>query len=395
MRYFIDSGSDDVLYEEIGVIGALSSKRKDKSILFFVDHQPNSEPPSLDTGAFAVAPVSPAEDNMKEFVKHKCLKLWMPLPNIEEIISMKAVITPDMADNEFQRRLSLVGCMPRLILASDFDDIEGELNLRITNFDISSFIRSSMFNLGIIPRGAVSLSWWIVRVSGQDNLKLPLKISWGSEFIRERVLENQAKKDINILKEISCSMMTNPHADERPTGYFERWCVYSLAAGKELQPKIGDLNSEVVKLNAHNVVVRSTLPTLNELTDNINRVYYCAGVNNPSYDAAVLYRPTAGGELQLLLIQVTIGKTHKDFPTEEKLEDNFTEEKLEDNSTGTKREDFSDKAHIVTAAKRESVPVRFIFIVPGSNYFRLSDKQKLIQNLPGCSIEVCEWSPCV
>jgi hypothetical protein len=332
---------------------------------------------------------------MKEFVKHKCLKLWMPLPKLNEIMAMKAVITPDMTHNEFQRKLSLVGRIPRLIFSTHFDDVESDLTRRITNFNISTFIGSAMFDLGIIPLGAVGLSWWIVHVSGQENLKPPLKISWGSESIRDRVLEKQAKMDISVLKDISCSMIKNPPADERPTGYYERWCIYSLAAGKELRPKIGDVDTESVKLNVHNLVVRSTLPNFTELTNNINRVYYCAGVNNPSYDAAVLYRPTAGGELQLLLIQVTIGKTHKDFPTEEKPEDNFTEEKLEDNSTGTKREDFSDKAHIVTAAKRESVPVRFIFIVPGSNYFRLSDKQKLIQNLPGCSIEVCEWSPCV
>ena len=45
---------------------------------------------------------------MKEFVKHKCLKLWMPLPKLNEIMAMKAVITPDMTHNEFQRKLSLV-----------------------------------------------------------------------------------------------------------------------------------------------------------------------------------------------------------------------------------------------------------------------------------------------
>jgi hypothetical protein len=35
---------------------------------------------------------------MKEFVKHKCLELWMPLPTLQEIIAMKGVIAPDMKD---------------------------------------------------------------------------------------------------------------------------------------------------------------------------------------------------------------------------------------------------------------------------------------------------------
>ena len=363
MRYFIDSGSDDVLSEEIGVIGSLSSKRKDKSVLFFVDHQPNSEPPSLDTGAFAVAPVSPAQANMKEFSKHKCRELWMPLPKLEEMIAMKTVIAPDMQDDDFQKRLNLVGCMPRLIFASDFRNVKVKLNTRILEFDVNSFITSSMFTRGLIPRDHDGLSWWIVRVSGQENLEYPLTISWGSDFIRDRVLETQASKDINILREASCSMLKSPFADMRPSGYYEKWCVYSLAAGKVLNSKTGDIKSEIVKLEAHKVIVRSTTPAFKELSDHINQIYYCAGVNNPTYDAAVLYRPNANGKSQLLLIQVTIGKTHGDFP---------------------------ESSPIVKEAKQQDVPVRYIFIVPSSNYLRLTKKQKLKQ-----SIEVCEWNPCL
>ncbi len=65
----------------------------------------------------------------------------------------------------------------------------------------------------------------------------------------------------------------------------------------------------------------------------------------------------------LLLIQVTIGKTHYDFP---------------------------ESSPIIKEAKQQDVPVTYIFIVPSSNYLRLTKKQKLKQ-----SIEVCEWDPCL
>jgi hypothetical protein len=64
----------------------------------------------------------------------------------------------------------------------------------------------------------------------------------------------------------------------------------------------------------------------------------------------------------MLLLQVTIGKTHRDFP---------------------------ENSRVIKEARRKGVRVRYIFIVPNSNYIRLSDKQKLKQ-----SIEMCEWNPC-
>ena len=111
LRYFIDSGSDDVQYEKLHSLRGLVDKRDDPSVLLFHDHQANTEPPLLDTGAFTVAPVSPAQANIKEFSKHKCRELWMPLPKLEEMIAMKTVIAPDMQDDDFQKRLNLVGCV--------------------------------------------------------------------------------------------------------------------------------------------------------------------------------------------------------------------------------------------------------------------------------------------
>ena len=69
-----------------------------------------------------------------------------------------------------------------------------------------------MFNEGILPleKDSGGLSWWIVHVSGQDNLAIPLKISWASAYVMNQVLENQASKDINKLKEVSCLMLKSP-----------------------------------------------------------------------------------------------------------------------------------------------------------------------------------------
>ena len=68
-RYFIDSGADDAQVEKLSD-GILEDKRFDRSVLFFHDHQPGREPPIIDSGAFTVAPVSPAIVNLKEYSKH-------------------------------------------------------------------------------------------------------------------------------------------------------------------------------------------------------------------------------------------------------------------------------------------------------------------------------------
>ena len=121
-RYFIDSGADDVQVEDVLIGIKLRAMRFDPSVLFFHDHQPGAEPPIIDSGAFTVAPVSPAIVNLKEYSKHVCLELWMPLPKFEEVLAIKSVIRPSMSNDELQRRCDLVGPILRQVFTPNFDN---------------------------------------------------------------------------------------------------------------------------------------------------------------------------------------------------------------------------------------------------------------------------------
>src|SRR5690349_1428301 len=98
-----------------------------------------TEPPILDSGAFTVAAVSPYISNSKEYSKHKCMKIWLPLPSLEEIRGMKEIIAPNMSDEELDRRISFVGRHIRNIFSPNFDATLEELNERIESFDVHKF----------------------------------------------------------------------------------------------------------------------------------------------------------------------------------------------------------------------------------------------------------------
>ena len=231
-----------------------------------------------------------------------------------------------------------------------------------------------MFNLGLLPKDSdhtKGLSWWIVHVGGPDDLsRKGLKLCWASDYVKSRVLAIQAKKNINVLKEISCGRLKNPPEGEKPSGYYERWCVHSLAAGAEMKPMIGDTPAEAVKLPVSEIIEMSYVPKLHELRKHSGIVHYCAGVNTSSYDAAV-YCARKDGTPQLLLLQVTTAKTHGDYGKSPVI---LVEAKKESKKTG--------------------LQIRFIFIVPHKKKFILSKSLKKRQN-EEVKIEVCEWNPCV
>ena len=121
-RYFIDSGTDDAQVEDVLTIGGLRGMSDNPAVLLFHDHQPGREPPIIDPGAFTVAAVSPAIVNLKEYSKHDCLELWMPLPKFEEVLAIKSVIRPSMSNEELERRYGLVGPILRQVFTPNFDN---------------------------------------------------------------------------------------------------------------------------------------------------------------------------------------------------------------------------------------------------------------------------------
>ena len=193
-RYFFEPGKDDVWRESVSLGKELERLRVDPSLLLFHDHLARIEPPLLDAGAFTVAAVSPDVINYKEYVKHKCMKIWLPLPSQEEIRGMKQVINPNMSDEELDERISKVGRNVRLIFGPNFQETLEELNRKIESFDVSSFLKSRMSYEAMLPSDKNGLSWWVVNVDASSDLQRPGNIFWASKYIEHEVLSSLRQK---------------------------------------------------------------------------------------------------------------------------------------------------------------------------------------------------------
>ena len=209
-RYYFEPGNDDVWKEHVKLGAELVKLQEDTSVLLFHDHEQKKEPPILDNGAFTVAAVSPDTSNCKEYSKHKCLELWLPLQSIDEIRGMRDIIKPFINDEELNKRISYVGRNVRNIFAPNFQKVLVKLDERILEFDLDKFITSEMFTRAMIPNSISGLSWWVVHVDASPDLESYGKIDWASDYVRDAVLSNTHSKDLHQLRSICCSMLKSP-----------------------------------------------------------------------------------------------------------------------------------------------------------------------------------------
>ena len=388
-RYYIDVGSDDAMREPVLPGGKLLGLRSDHKILLFHDHQPNAEPPLIDGGVFTVAPVSPDNGNKKEYSKHRCLELWMPLPSFHELKAMRSKLYPTMTGEEFRRRFDLVGRIPRHIFSPDFANVELQLENKIIAFGVKDFIASEMFLSGFIPQADFrGLSWWVVHVDVKHPLNRKVIIDWASPYVKNKVLEKQSRESVEVLREVSCQLLKNPPMEERPTGYYERWCVHSIAASKALQPcdANGVSTGTITFPSQSKVVLCSTVPSLETMLGSCGTVFYAGGVN-PAFDAAAVYKGLDGTEpAQLLLFQVTIDKRHRDMK-----DYSDPASRVEESTSHEKDLIVPSYPRIAQSARAQGMQVRFIFIVPSALRFRLTK----LQNSRPIPVEICEWNPCL
>ena len=388
-RYFFDPKKDDAVREDVALVGTeLRRKRNDINVICFHDHLPDTEPPQIDAGSFVVAPVSPNLKNFHEFQKHDCMDLFMPLPTAEDIRVMRAILWDQYDDKEIkpgkyvseedvEKRLEIFGPIPRLIFRN-FSRAKHQLKSKITGFDVEKASRTMLMD-AIIPQDKSGLSWWILNVDSSD-LEEPTSIDWASDHIRKRVLNEYAKSHLISLEKAIAKSLHNPLAVEVVTSMFEHWSIMSIAGGRKLEPtemkvdkkEILESKSQVIQLEAHDVVRTIDHPSLQVLEEKKDTVFYSTKPNAKAYDASFL---TSSNEL--VLIQSTIGKTHSI--------------KIKAPDGGT---------NIVEEAVKAKMKVRFVFVVPSKRNFKVG--VTLLEATEGIfpkteqekvSIEVAELSP--
>ena len=239
-RFLFDFDSDgkwSCLQEPINHF-SLERHRDRTDVILLHDHLAGFEPPQFTDGAFTVAPVSPEENNYNQFVKHECLKLYIPLPSLKEIELMRDFYRPELTNDEMNKRLMTVGRIPRYLFAINFEQVELDLESKIISFDVEKFVSSTLFTSAILPKEKQGLSWWIVHADVNAVADLaPSRIIWASEYVRNEVLSSAARRNLKSLEHFVVEILQNCTIIEPPTGSFEYWSIYSIAASREIFPK--------------------------------------------------------------------------------------------------------------------------------------------------------------
>jgi hypothetical protein len=228
-RYYFDG---DHVQSESLTDTKLERMRTDRSVLLLHDHQPRKEP-LTDNGAFTVAPVSSNPINYKEFRKHDVMRLYMLLPTKPELLAMNS-IEPNLTPTELIRRISLYGPIPHSIFRRDQEDTEKELATKINQFNLGPNLLS-LLNAAELPEGQSGLSWWVVHVNGNKNLRGVKSVSWATDEIRSRVLSRIAKQSLTELEIFLVRSLHNPplYATE-PTKEYEQWATLTISGGMTL-----------------------------------------------------------------------------------------------------------------------------------------------------------------
>jgi hypothetical protein len=224
---------------------------------------------------------------MQEFEKRSCQKLWMPLLTDGEIRGMKAVIDFPISDEELERRMRIVGNIPYHVFQKpDFDYTERAVNGAVHyDFNLGKFIKSYYFYGGEYPEETRDTwTWsWVAHLAGRG------KVRWASDYIMNSVLDNQARKDLSKLKDVSRILyVCPPPGDGSPMGFYERWCVFALGGGKELVPLGGE--DPIILPVKSPVLMASGEVTLDDLAGDVGCVHYSGTVEHPFHSAAALHR---------------------------------------------------------------------------------------------------------
>lgn len=389
-RFFVDTGADDALVEDLHLGTTLKWLCDRHDVLFFHDHSRKQEPPIIDDGAFTVAAVSPDVTNFQEFQKHKCLTMWVPLPAYEELWQMVNAVASRLTYQDFLNRVQQYGRVIRQIVRGDQGYSFFLLEQRINQFDVEKFVNSSLVTEQVLPMDSMGLSWWIVHVDADPSLEKPGAVEWASPEIERKILMRAATTDLEKLRRATVKAFNDPFSGTLPSTLFEEWSVNKLATGllvKTYVYKGTELEEhDRVHFSCHTVSHTSSLPTLVTLQQNPNVIHYFGG-NSPYYDACAL---SNDGICTLILFQMTIGKEHQDYedtPTIPKRKvpprncRHLLEEDKEKPLRGPK---------LLAEATSIGMKSRFIFVIPRMYVLKLTSIQKCKSNPP---IELAEVNP--
>jgi hypothetical protein len=343
---------DDTMEWELISDRDLRQPSGDRSVLLLVDHQQDRSPVWRD--AFTVAPVSPDPANYKEFKKNRCLRLWMPLTSKSELIAMNDV-EPQLTDKVLLERLEQFGPIPRLVFEKETNQegISVDLEGKVKAFDFVKCCESNMLCTGELPEEKDGLSWWILHVT-TENLKVPGKINWATPQIMHRVLERFRGTRLKQLESEIAAQLNQPRALHAPDGEFEYWSCHVIASGRRVetwepyyeggQCKLRQSSKKHFELPANDVVLIRTIADVAVLVKQPGKMFYSQLSNEPLCDAAAVHNN------ELLLFQMTIGQEH-----------NFKK---------------ASWRNYCKAAKQAGIGcIRFVFVVPHRNNFRVSKDQ--------------------
>jgi hypothetical protein len=366
-RFFLHDGvmeSEELDDKELRVIA-----RDDRKVFFLVDHKQGEEPPMVP--AFTVAAVSPDRKSYKEFKKHDCFVLWMPLTTANEIIAMNSKEWK-LGESVLEARLNGYGPIVRHVFRFDQEDAKRDLKTKIKSFDYDTCLKRDILMSSDVPAEFVGMSWWVLHVT-TENFRVASKVLWGSRYIMQKVLANYDQSRLQELEKIIADGLASPDRSHDVDGEFQYWSCQRLAGGLE----VNTFNAKyvggkctydvagVIQLPPGQIKMVRALPSVTEMVQHNGVVHYSKLTNEPLCDAAVVL----GNEL--CLFQMTIGEMH----------------------------DFKNRpwvAYCKAATVAGLAKVRFVFLVPFKDKFRV--QQSHIQVFGGTfgipvSLEVAEVIP--
>lgn len=383
-RYFF-RGSTVVRESTVLNDRMLARYRDDRDVLILHDHLPGSEPPLIVDGGFVVAPVSPDIKNFHEFCKHDALKLWMPLPTVEELVAMNS-IEPKIPQFELQKRITAYGTITRSVFSEDQQATMCELAGKIMSFEFGrNFLH--MLSNAELPENKHGLSWWILHVDATEDLRRVSTIRWASDDIFDRVISRKEINDLSELEEFLANALRSPPLYRTlPTIEYQRWAALKIATGIPLQfyhfddkpqrktMKSGEDRDVVAPSNQvseeycllSKVMPASTMYDLQifkQLSESRNTLFYSTRSNEPLCDAMVMTKDT------LYLFNMTLGETHD-----------------------IKKSTFADYVKAVISLNKEPdvtskiTKVRLVFVVPHKSFSLPKSVLDMAPQVPGLEI---------
>jgi hypothetical protein len=348
-RYFFHDGI--VESEKLDDRDLRDSARDDPTVFFLVDHEQKKEPPMVD--AFTVPAVSPDRRTYKEFKKHDCFVLWMPLTTENELIAMNS-IEWKLPNDKLRTRLDRYGPILRQVFLYDQVDAERELFTRINSFNYDVCLKQNIVMSSAVPEEFAGMSWWVLHVTTErNNYRVPGKIVWASRSIMQDVLDKFNQNRLGELEDIIADGLANPKRSHDVDGEFQYWACQRLASGGLDLPtfratyvggKCQYVPGSKLQIPLCHVELVQNLPAVAVMVQKRGVLLYSKLTNEPLCDAAMVL----GSEL--LLFQMTIGEDH-----------------------GFKLPTW--KAYCKAAVDASLDRVRFLFVVPFRDKFRVTQEQ--------------------